>query len=138
MTMTIRSYSELSRIEDFLERYRYLALRGVVGNSTFGYERWMNQQFYTSIQWRQVRYHVIARDNGCDLGVRDHEIHGRLYIHHMNPLTVEDLKQGSEDIIDPEFLITTRHETHNAIHYGDEKLLPHPMVVRRAGDTKLW
>lgn len=124
--------------ETFKERYRYLALRGDVGQATFGFDRWMNQQFYSSTQWRQVRHHVIARDQACDLGVEGHEIHGRLYIHHMNPLTKDDLLEGLEDIIDPEYLITVTHLTHNAIHYGDEKMLPEPFIPRRPGDTKLW
>jgi len=136
--MTTRSYSKLKEIEGFRERYEYLKLQSSVGVATFGYDRWMNQQFYTSTQWRQVRHHVIARDNGCDLGVDGHEIYGRLYIHHLNPLTIEDLREGAESIIDPEYLITTTHLTHNAIHYGDDNLLPRPVVERKPGDTKLW
>ena len=133
-----RTYRELRRIETFEERYHYLALRGVVGDSTFGFDRYINQQFYTSRQWRQVRNHVIARDNGCDLGIEGFEIHSKVIIHHMNPMTAEDIIHGDEDILDPEFLITTTHQTHNAIHYGDEKLLPRSFVERRPGDTKLW
>lgn len=136
--MTIRSYSELSQLDSFKERFRYLALRGGVGDTTFGFDRWMNQLFYTSAQWRHIRHHVIARDNGCDLGIEGYEIHSRLVIHHLNPLTVADLKHGNEEIIDPEFLITTTHLTHNAIHYGDESQLRQPLTERRAGDTKLW
>jgi hypothetical protein len=98
----------------------------------------MNQMFYTSVQWRHIRHHVIARDNGCDLGIEGREIHSRLIIHHMNPMTVANLKDGDEEILDPEFLITTVHTTHNAIHYGDENLLPRQFVARRPGDTKLW
>ena len=134
----IRSYSELSRIDDFFERYRYLQLRGEVGYLTFGFDRYMNQQFYRSSEWRHIRQHVIARDNGCDLGVEGYEIFDRVYIHHMNPMTVEDIEHGNAAILDPEFLITTTHRTHNAIHYGDEDLLPRPHVDRRPGDTKLW
>lgn len=136
--MTTRSYSELRRFETFEERYRYLSLRGVVGQSTFGFERWINQQFYTSRQWKQVRNHVISRDNGCDLGIDGYEIHSRLLIHHMNPITSDGIVHGDDDILDPEFLITTVHQTHNAIHYGDESLLPRKHVDRRPGDTKLW
>jgi hypothetical protein len=134
----IRTYSELSRLETFEERYRYLALRGQVGESTFGYDRWINQRFYRSAEWKRIRYHVIARDLGCDLGIADYEIHDKIIIHHMNPMGVEDIVHGDEDIIDPEFLITTTHNTHNAIHYGDEGLLPRPVVARTPGDTSLW
>lgn len=134
----IRSYSELRRLDSFLDRFRYLQLRGDVGASTFGFDRYMNQQFYRSREWRQLRQHVIARDQGCDLGLDGYEIFDRIYIHHMNPMTVEDIEHGNESILDPEFLISTTHKTHNAIHYGDEKLLPQPIVERRPGDTKLW
>lgn len=134
----IRKYSELRRIDNFEERYRYLALRGGVGVSTFGYDRYINQQFYTSRQWRQMRHHVIARDLGCDLGVEGYEIHSGLIVHHMNPMDAADISHGDESILDPEFLITTTHRTHNAIHYGDEKLLPKIHVPRSRGDTRLW
>lgn len=134
----IRSYSELRRIESFEDRYRYLALSGIVGASTFGFDRHINQQFYTSREWRQLRHHVIARDGGCDLGVEGFEIHNRPIIHHMNPMTADDIVHGDDSILDPEFLIMTTHQTHNAIHYGDERLLPRPFVERRFGDTKLW
>lgn len=136
--MMIRTYSEMLRVSEFEDRYRYLALRGVVGHSTFGFDRYMNQQFYTSREWRQLRQHVIARDKGCDLAVDGYEIHTKLIIHHMNPMTVEDITHGVSSILDPEFLITTTLKTHNAIHYGDERLLPRPLVERRPGDTKLW
>jgi hypothetical protein len=135
---TIRKYSELRRTSDFKERFEYLALRGVVGAKTFGFDRYMNQRFYTSRQWRQVRDAVIVRDEGCDMGVAGFEIHSRLYIHHMNPMTVEDLKEGNESVLDPEYLITVTHRTHNAIHYGDAALLAKPFVERGPGDTKLW
>lgn len=134
----IRTYSQLNRINSFEDRFKYLALRGNVAESTFGFDRYINQRFYRSSQWRQVRHHVIARDLGRDLGFDGHEIHANLVIHHMNPMTVEGITLGDSDILDPEFLITTTHLTHNAIHYGDEKLLPKPYVERRAGDTKLW
>lgn len=136
--MITRSYSELRRLETFEERYRYLQLRGQVGNATFGFDRYLNQRFYTSTQWKQVRNHVIARDYGLDLGVPGYEIYDRIIIHHMNPMTAEDIEHGDEDILDPEFLITTTHKTHNAIHYGDERLLARPLVERRPGDTRLW
>lgn len=134
----LRSYSELRRISDFKERFEYLALRGVVGDRTFGFDRYMNQKFYTSRQWRSVRDQVIVRDQGCDLSMAGFEIHSRLYIHHMNPMTVGDLKDGEAHVLDPEYLIATTHRTHNAIHYGDAALLAKPFIERRSGDTKLW
>lgn len=136
--MRIRSYSELRRLDTFEERFRYLKLGGEVGAITFGYDRYMNQAFYTSYEWRHVRHQVIARDEGLDLGVPGYEIFDKVIIHHMNPMSVEDIEHGNEDIINPDFLITTTHRTHNAIHYGDENLLPKPLVERRPGDTKLW
>jgi hypothetical protein len=138
VSQRFRSYSELRQIEEFEDRFRYLALRGQVGAETFGFDRWVNQEFYASREWRQVRNHVILRDGGCDLGVEGFEIHSRLVIHHMNPMSVEDITHGDDRILDPEFLITTTHQTHNAIHYGDENLLPRQFVERRPGDTKLW
>ena len=134
----IRTFSDLSRIDSFEDRYKYLQLRGEVGWATFGFDRYMNQQFYRSSEWRHVRQHVIARDQGCDLGVDGYEIFDRIYIHHMNPMTVEDIEHGNNEILDPEFLISTTMNTHNAIHFGDESLLPRPHVDRRPGDTKLW
>lgn len=133
-----RNYSDLRQLLTFEERFKYLKLRGRVGESTFGYDRWMNQQFYTSRQWRDVRHEVIARDLGCDMGIEGYEIHSGLYIHHMNPMTVGDIESGNPDILNPDFLITVTHATHNAIHYGDESLLPRPVVERKPGDTKLW
>lgn len=126
------------RLETFAERFHYLALSGRVGDSTFGFDRYMNQKFYTSTQWRNVRYKVISRDLGRDLAVEGYEIHERPTIHHMNPITVSNLVDGDEEVLDPEYLITTTHQTHNAIHFGDQKLLRQPLVERRAGDTKLW
>jgi hypothetical protein len=136
--MRIRTYSELRRLRTLRERYEYLRLHGEVGWSTFGFDRYINQQFYQSRQWRQVRNQIILRDQGCDLGVEGYEIHERIAIHHMNPMTVADISSGDSSILDPEFLIAVAHQTHNAIHYGDERLLPRPLVERRAGDTKLW
>lgn len=136
--MRPRSYSELRRLETFEERYEYLRLKGWVGESTFGFDRWMNQQFYRSREWRLVRDHVILRDDGCDLGIAGYEIHARLMVHHMNPITREEMALGADWILDPEFLITTTHRTHNAIHYGDDSLLVKPPIERQAGDTKLW
>jgi hypothetical protein len=134
----IRNYRELRRLKTFEERFRYLSLRGEVGRSTFGFDRWINQQFYTSTQWRHVRNHLIARDNGCDLGIDGYEIHERIIIHHMNPMLPENIINGDDSILDSEFLITTTHRTHNAIHYGDESLLRKPFVERKPGDTRLW
>lgn len=134
----IRRYRDLRRFETLEERFRYLSLRGTVGESTFGFDRWINQEFYTSKEWRDLRHDIIARDEGCDLGVPGYEIHSRLAIHHMNPMTVDDINHGNDDILNPEFLITVSHRTHNAIHYGDEGLLPRTLIDRAAGDTKLW
>ena len=134
----IRSHSELTRFDTFEERFRYLALRGGVGHATFGFDRYLNQRFYASRQWKQIRNHVITRDMGCDLGVDGFEIHSRLIIHHMNPMDSDDIIHGDPSILDPEFLITTTHQTHNAIHYGDEGQLPRKLTPRRPGDTKLW
>lgn len=136
--MRTRRYSELRRLETLEERFKYLSLRGEVGQATFGFDRYINQLFYRSREWRQLRHRVIARDLACDLGVPGYEIHGALYIHHMNPMDVVDVKHGNPDMLDPEFLITTTHRTHNAIHYGDESQLPKLYVPRRPGDTKLW
>jgi hypothetical protein len=133
-----RTYLELSRLTTFDERFRYLALHSSVGAATFGFDRYINQAFYTSTQWRHIRNYIIARDEGCDLGIEGYEIHHRIVIHHMNPMEVDNVVHGDEAILDPEFLITTTHKTHNAIHYGNEKLLPRPLVERRQGDTKLW
>jgi hypothetical protein len=120
------------------ERYAYLRLKGAVGAPTFAHERWMNQRFYKSSEWRQVRHAVIARDEGCDLGVEGFEIFDQPYIHHMNPMTNADLRHGNMDVLNPEYLITVTMRTHNAIHYGDRNLLPPVPIVRRPGDTKLW
>lgn len=135
---TIRTYSELIEIPDFEDRFRYLAVPSQIGTATFGHERWLNQRFYTSREWRDLRYFVIARDNGCDLAMPDHDIHAKLIIHHMNPMTRHDVIEHNDDIMNPEFLITTSLRTHNAIHFGDERQLPRPWIERREGDTTLW
>ncbi len=134
----MRTYTELSRLETFEERYEYLKLRSTVGQATFGSERYLNQRFYTSREWRNARNDVIARDEGMDLGVPGFEIYDRIVIHHMNPITPEDIDDGNPEILDPELLITVTHNTHNAIHYGDKSRLNLPPVVRRPGDTKDW
>lgn len=136
--MSRRTYSEVRRFHTFIERFRYLKLNGQVGERTFGFDRWVNQNFYTSTQWRQIRHEIIARDNGLDLGIEGHEIHSGLYIHHLNPMTLAQIKSGDPCILDPENLITVSLNTHNAIHYGDERMLPGPFVERKPGDTTLW
>lgn len=136
--LNLRSHSELQRFETFAERYDYLRLRGTVGEETFGSDRYFNQKFYRSNEWKSIRHHVIIRDDGCDLGIPGREIRERIIIHHMNPMVVEDLIHGNEDILDPEFLISTTHRTHNAIHYGDETLLLQDPIIRTPGDTTLW
>lgn len=136
--MRIRTYTELKGLKTFKERWAYLSLKGNVGEATFGFERWINQEFYSSREWRQVRRQVIIRDIGCDLGIEDREIHEGLFVHHMNPMTVDDITSGDPRIVDPNYLITVSHLTHNAIHYGDERLLPQPLIERKPGDTNLW
>jgi hypothetical protein len=138
MSNRIRTYTELSRIESFINRYRYLELHSQIGIETFGFDRYLNQRFYRSIEWRQVRDYVIGRDRGCDLGVEGYEIFDQVAVHHMNPMTVEEVYHGDAGTIDPEFLVTVSVRTHNAIHFGDERSLAAPLVVRRPGDTKLW
>lgn len=136
--MKIRTYTELIRIDDFVERYEYLRLRGEVGVSTFGWERWMNQMLYRSSKWRRTRDKVIIRDMGCDLAHQDFQIGDRIIIHHMNPLTLEQIEDDVDEIYEPEFLVCTSHMTHNAIHYGDQSLLPQLPVERMPGDTCPW
>lgn len=136
--MSIKTYSELSQFKTFEERYRYLRLSGSVGRETFGFDRYLNQIFYRSQRWKAVRDQVIVRDNGCDLGVEGYEIHGKIIIHHMNPITVEDIEKDSEYLLDPEFLISTVHNTHNAIHYSDESLLITAPIIRTKNDTCPW
>lgn len=133
-----RTYSELVQFETFEERFRYLKLKGILGDATFGFDRWINQRFYKSQEWNQIRMQIIVRDNGCDLAVPGYEIGSELLVHHMNPLRPSELIHGSSSILDPEFLILTSLPTHNAIHYGDESLLPRGPIVRVPGDTTLW
>jgi hypothetical protein len=136
--MKIRCYSELQQLETFEERFDYLELRGVVGESTFGFDRWINQRFYKSHEWYLARAHVIIRDNGCDLGIPGYEIHTGVLVHHMNPVSIDDIKHGNEDLFNTEYLVLTSLNTHNAIHYGDKSLLPRGPVERTSGDTTLW
>lgn len=138
MLMNIRTYSDLSKLTTFEDRYNYLRLNGFVGKETFGFDRYLNQVFYKSAKWRSVRDFVIVRDNGCDLGVEGREIYGKIIIHHMNPITIHDIEQESDFLLDPEFLISTVHETHNAIHYGDENLLIRVPIERKPNDTCPW
>lgn len=134
----IKRYSELRLLNTFEERFEYLKLFGQVGESTFGFDRYLNQILYHSDEWSWVRNEVIIRDEGCDLGCLDREIHGRIIIHHMNPVTKEDLLNHSEDLLNPEFLITTSFNTHNAIHYGDARLLGSDPIERSHNDTSPW
>ena len=136
--MTIRRYSELILLPTFEERYKYLQLNGAVGKMTFGFDRYLNQVFYRSREWKKIRDYVILRDNGCDLGVEGYEIYGRAIIHHLNPISIKDIEKESEFLLDPEFLICTTHNTHNAIHYGDESLLPALPIERSRNDTCPW
>lgn len=134
----IRTYSELMTMATFEDRFRYLQLNGVVGNETFGFDRYMNQLFYRSREWKRIKDEVILRDNGCDLAVDGHEIYGRIYIHHMNPLKFEDIRDRTDFLLNPEYLITTTFETHQAIHYGDEHSITVKPVERTMNDTCPW
>lgn len=136
--MTIRTYSELITIPTFEERYDYLRLGGKVGEETFGFDRYINQLFYRSKEWKSIRDRVITRDKGCDLGIEGREIYERILIHHMNPITKDDILQRSEYLLNPEYLITTVKSTHDAIHYGDRSLLITSPVERSRNDTCPW
>lgn len=137
-TTSIRTYSELIQLPTFEERFDYLRLDGVVGKDTFGFDRYLNQQFYRSSEWKRIRNQVIIRDNGCDLGIDEYEIHGRILIHHMNPISIEDLQHVSDLLMNPEYLICVSHRTHNAIHYGDESLIVSAPIERTQNDTCPW
>jgi hypothetical protein len=134
----IRTYSEVVRLATFEERFEYLKLDGIVGESTFGFDRWLNQRFYTSREWKSVRSFVIYRDFGADLGCEGYEIHHGPIVHHINPLSMGDFASGDKRLMDPDNLILTTHSTHNAIHFGDASLLRRGPVERVPGDTKLW
>lgn len=136
--MSIRTYLELVALPTFEERYRYLRLKGAVGEESFGYDRYLNQLFYRSQKWKSIRDSVIIRDNGCDLGVEGYEIYGRILIHHMNPITLKDIEQENDFLLNPDYLISTTHNTHNAIHYGDESLLITAPIERTKNDTCPW
>lgn len=137
-TTKIRTYSELIRIPTFEERYEYLKLSGVLGRTTFGFERYLNQNFYKSKQWLKLRNDIIVRDGACDLGIEGRDIESGIRVHHMNPISIEDFESGNPDVLDPEFLITSSLTTHNAIHFGTNKNLIQLPQERRAGDTTLW
>lgn len=137
-TTTIRTYSQLKQLQTFEERYDYLKLGGVVGEDTFGFDRYLNQNFYRSREWKRVRDEVIMRDNGCDLGVDGYEIRGKILIHHMNPIASEDIHRVSDHLLNPEYLICVTHRTHNAIHYGDASLIVTAPIERTQNDTCPW
>lgn len=134
----IRTYTELKQIPTFIERYRYLKIGGKVGEETFGSDRYLNQVFYRSKEWMNIRNYVIVRDLGCDLGIEGYEIIGKIFIHHMNPLTVEDILNRTKILLDPEYLICCTKNTHDAIHYGNEDLLWTDPVIRTPNDTCPW
>ena len=136
--MIIRTYSELSSLNTFEERFQYLKLTAVVGEQTFGFDRFINQRFYKSDEWKSLRHFIIVRDNGCDLGVEGYDIKGNILIHHMNPITVKDIETRSDFLLNPKYLISTTLATHNAITYGNENLLIRMPIERRKNDTCPW
>lgn len=138
MKSKLRTYSELNQLKTFEERYEYLKLDGQVGADTFGFDRYLNQVFYKSPEWRSVRDEVIVRDNGCDLGIEGREIHTKILVHHMNPISKEDILERSDILLNPEYLITTVKRTHDAIHYGDADTLIKDPIERSANDTCPW
>lgn len=137
-TMSIRTYTELMKLRTFRERFEYLKLDGLVGEETFGFERYLNQQFYHSWEWRRIRDQVIARDLGCDLAMEGYEIHEQILIHHMNPITVADIRHSTEFLVDPDYLICVTKNTHTAIHYGDASMLITEPIERTPNDTSPW
>ena len=135
----IRTYSELVKLQTFKERYEYLKLGGLIGEETFGFDRYINQRFYKSMEWKNIRDFVIVRDNGFDLGMQDYPIRGKILIHHINPITSKDIESMSDFLLNPKYLITTSHSTHNAIHYGDDNFIISNTVVERSiNDTIPW
>lgn len=138
MAMSIKTYSKLIQLSTFEERYEYLRLGGTVGVKTFGYDRYLNQALYNSPEWKRFRREIIIRDNGCDLAFNGYEIHGLILIHHINPITIEDIVNRAYKVFDPENVISTSHNTHNAIHYGDSSLLRSIPVERSEYDTCPW
>lgn len=136
--MKIKNYSELSLLPTFEERFEYLKLGGTVGADTFGFDRIFNQKFYQSYEWKTVRNEIIVRDLGCDLGIEDRQIFGRILIHHMNPISLKDISDATKFLLNPEYLICVSHDTHNAIHYGDIRLVKKDLVERKPNDTCPW
>lgn len=137
--MSTKSYNELSKLSSFKDRYDYARLHGSVGTETFGYDRYLNQSFYRSAEWKKVRNQVILRDDGCDLGTPGVKIHGKIIIHHLNPLTLEDVENCSEKMLDPNNLVCVSQSTHNAIHYGDDEIVrSKELVERKPNDTCPW
>lgn len=135
----MRSYTELSKIPDYKERFLYLKLDGTVGRETFGYDRYLNQMFYHSYEWKQVRKKVLMRDNGGDMGLEEYPIKGQIFVHHMNPISLKDIDDRVEDILNPEYLICVSSDTHNAIHYGAEDILVNrDPIIRSKNDTVPW
>ena len=134
----IRRYSDLIQIDSFIERYYYLKIHGNVGEETFGIDRYVNQMLYKSQRWRKIRNEVIIRDNACDLGVDGYELDNYIVVHHMNPITLEDIEEERDIVFDTEYLISCSSRTHEAIHFGDEGLLPKQFTPRRPNDTCLW
>ena len=133
-----RNYHELKKLSTFEERFEYLKLHGSVGNDTFGFDRIFNQQFYKSSEWKRIRDIVIIRDNGCDLGIEGHDIFGKILIHHMNPISIEDIRNSTDFLLNPDYLICVSHETHNAIHYSNESLIHKAPIERTKNDTCPW
>lgn len=138
MMKSIKTYSELVKLPTFSERFQYAKLDGVVGKATFGYDRYLNQFLYRSKEWRKFRNDIIIRDEGCDLAFPDREINDRIIIHHLNPITMEDIIQKHACVFDPDNVVCVGHMTHEAIHYGDEDLLPKPPIIRKPNDTCPW
>ena len=134
----IRRYSDLIQLPTFKERYYYLKIHGIVGEDTFGIDRYVNQTLYKSSRWRRTRSNVIVRDNGCDLGVEGYELDDGIIVHHMNPITLEDIEEERDVVFDPEYLISCSARTHKAIHFGDENILPKELIKRKPNDTCLW
>ena len=136
--MSIRTYSELITIPTFEERFEYLQLKGSVGKDTFGYDRYLNQVLYRSPEWKRLRNQIIIRDGGCDLACDGYDIYDKVLIHHLNPITVEDVLARSRKVFDPDNLVCVSHNTHNAIHYGDADLLVTGPIIRTKNDTCPW
>lgn len=137
-SQSIKTYSQLITYSTFEDRFKYLSLKGQVGEETYGFDRWINQQFYHSREWKQIRDSVIVRDSGCDLGIQGREILDHIIVHHINPILVSDIQCVTEYLLNPEYLICVSHNTHEAIHYGDEHLLVKDPIIRKPGDTCPW